>query len=276
MGQAKNDLRWQPIDTAPKNGTVIDLWVDGERLPNCYWGEAWQDPEDRRWLQQYAETRASAFPVDGEPTHWAKDVGPDQETAENANTYLIRVSPEHARALLTACELYMRIAMGQTKEIGAAFEGKNGEWQKQRDQGLDAACEHLKRILFPDLAPNAYYGIMSEQAGKAAHLCLEVFTTLRHRVNWTECPLKEGDFPGVSHDEPLLFPSGVTPRPQCAAESGEQPELAKSPYKLARSIEDIIGTNNLQEAENILRRWREELGTTGFIKSKKATENKKK
>lgn len=171
-------------------------------------------------------------------------------------TYLLRLSEKHAYAVQRALELYQRVAMGQTKEIGGEFEGKNGNWQRQRDQGLDAACEHLKRILFPDLEPNAYYGIMSEQAGKTAHLCHEVFTTLRHRISWTERPLKEGDFPGVSHDEPLLFPSGVTPRPQCAAESGEQPELAKSGYRLAREIEEILGTRDIKEAAEKLREWK--------------------
>lgn len=34
---------WQPIETAPKDGTVVDLWVvdqddpKGRRIPNAYW-----------------------------------------------------------------------------------------------------------------------------------------------------------------------------------------------------------------------------------------------
>ena len=35
-------MSWQPIETAPQDGTVIDLWVDygndgGQRIPDGYW-----------------------------------------------------------------------------------------------------------------------------------------------------------------------------------------------------------------------------------------------
>lgn len=56
---------WRPIDTAPKDGTFIDLWDGEERLANCCW-------QEDRWLQRCAES-SSRFPV-GEycaPTHWA-------------------------------------------------------------------------------------------------------------------------------------------------------------------------------------------------------------
>ena len=38
---------WQPIETAPKDGSDIDLWVEykdrGARVPNCGWYEgAWR------------------------------------------------------------------------------------------------------------------------------------------------------------------------------------------------------------------------------------------
>lgn len=30
---------WQPIETAPKDGTIVDLWVGeyGHRIANCQW-----------------------------------------------------------------------------------------------------------------------------------------------------------------------------------------------------------------------------------------------
>lgn len=28
---------WQPIDSAPRNGTVVDLWGNGGRYHNAFW-----------------------------------------------------------------------------------------------------------------------------------------------------------------------------------------------------------------------------------------------
>lgn len=63
-------MTWQTMDTAPKDGTVVDLWVDGERRADCYWriGEDFGESEDG-WCQMYAEA-SSSFAVLGVPTHW--------------------------------------------------------------------------------------------------------------------------------------------------------------------------------------------------------------
>ena len=73
-------MGWQPIETAPRDGTVIDLWADGERWPDCYWGKR------RYWSVDGDETKTSAWlmeppdwiwatmneriPCDVAPTHW--------------------------------------------------------------------------------------------------------------------------------------------------------------------------------------------------------------
>lgn len=52
-------MEWQPIKTAPKDGTKIDLWrvrleygtaetFDGERIPNAFWGEPYYG-NDRKY-----------------------------------------------------------------------------------------------------------------------------------------------------------------------------------------------------------------------------------
>jgi len=52
--------RWKPIATAPKEGTLVDLWHTGlrERVPNCQniegrWidalGQEWHQPNFTHW-----------------------------------------------------------------------------------------------------------------------------------------------------------------------------------------------------------------------------------
>lgn len=81
----KDEMGWRPIDTAPKDGTVIDLWVDwpdreGGRLANAKWtddhaskgkiGFDWIGP-DRFPLAAYvAKPKA---------THWMPLPSPPQE-----------------------------------------------------------------------------------------------------------------------------------------------------------------------------------------------------
>lgn len=172
--------------------------------------------------------------------------------------YTLRITSAHARAVLGALDLYMRIAMGQTKEIGSVFEGRNGSsWEDQRQAGLDQVCEQLKSILFPDLTPGGYYGIMNEKTGRDAHLCYEVHCSLRHRVTWTENPLPAGAMPSTWHDTPILFPSGVAPAPECIAEGGKQPELEFNGYKLHRAMSDLLGTHDIPEAIRKIAAWKE-------------------
>lgn len=50
-------MEWQPIESAPRDGTLVDLWhKDGFRLTDTWW-----DDEDEIWV--------CLFP-DGDFTHW--------------------------------------------------------------------------------------------------------------------------------------------------------------------------------------------------------------
>jgi len=62
--------QWQPIETAPKDGSQIDLWCEGklssERRPFCYWGELsdLSGKEGEGWMGVYRPYE------DFTPTHW--------------------------------------------------------------------------------------------------------------------------------------------------------------------------------------------------------------
>lgn len=41
-------MRWQPIQTAPRDGTDIDVWADGQRYPCASWQRPDGAPYDYR------------------------------------------------------------------------------------------------------------------------------------------------------------------------------------------------------------------------------------
>jgi hypothetical protein len=68
-------MTWKPIETAPKDGTSIDLWVvdakisHEKRVTGCHW-----DAEERGFCScEYYDGKTRRFRVElyyGEPTHW--------------------------------------------------------------------------------------------------------------------------------------------------------------------------------------------------------------
>lgn len=63
-------MQWQTIETAPTDGTVVDLWMagprnSGARRPDCWFagGKWWCDGLDRGDL-------GPEFYVGDVPTHW--------------------------------------------------------------------------------------------------------------------------------------------------------------------------------------------------------------
>lgn len=81
MSRESDTTQWQPIATAPKDGTVVDILVNGERVPDAYWsfsknadGSLHETAYDF-WAKkgQYAGM-GGVYPVGvgGEPTHWMR------------------------------------------------------------------------------------------------------------------------------------------------------------------------------------------------------------
>jgi hypothetical protein len=57
---------WQPIETAPKDGTVIDLWIPGwERFADCHWSKI----EPAGWTSDFGDVVLECT-GNTEPTHW--------------------------------------------------------------------------------------------------------------------------------------------------------------------------------------------------------------
>lgn len=75
---------WQPIETAPDDGSLVDLWIGNERVPNCFYrGEiyGWQ-------FISPTEGGEHGFPLDAffreeEITHW-RPLPEPPKASENA------------------------------------------------------------------------------------------------------------------------------------------------------------------------------------------------
>ena len=66
---------WQTMETAPKDGTEIDLWVHGARYPDAFWGT--DDIGEPAWIDDNAYVAAP-----DQPTHWMYPPGaPDTKVA---------------------------------------------------------------------------------------------------------------------------------------------------------------------------------------------------
>ena len=72
-------MEWKSIETAPRDGTVIDLWVVchgiGSRQANCKWWSAVDvcDPHTFEWFTYEKVDYGNYFEwvqFDGNPTHW--------------------------------------------------------------------------------------------------------------------------------------------------------------------------------------------------------------
>lgn len=74
-------MNWQPIETAPRNGTYVDLWVSGEfegRRADCYWGVPTHscgehgNSCDSEWHFADNDWIDATFnaPLNEVPTHW--------------------------------------------------------------------------------------------------------------------------------------------------------------------------------------------------------------
>jgi hypothetical protein len=61
---------WQPIETAPLDGTLVDLWVRGPRNPGARCPDCWY--ENGRWKHDHGRDGVGSpeFYVGDLPTHW--------------------------------------------------------------------------------------------------------------------------------------------------------------------------------------------------------------
>lgn len=70
-------MTWHDISTAPKDGTVIDLWCPagpknyaGRHADCWWWTPTWEGDGKPGWVVRYSETTDNCWTLDAEPSHW--------------------------------------------------------------------------------------------------------------------------------------------------------------------------------------------------------------
>lgn len=59
--------KWQPIETAPKDGSCLLLWLPDSATDTIVFGH-WDSDFGGCWYERHGSE--SAFPIDVEVTHW--------------------------------------------------------------------------------------------------------------------------------------------------------------------------------------------------------------
>lgn len=149
--------------------------------------------------------------------------------------------PEQARAISNALEFYARIRTGQINEIISMFRRSIPASVKVPAENLDEAeglLRQVKRLLFPDLSPDASYGIRSAP-DEASKTCYDIHQVIRHRLAWDEDPVSPEGFPEgfrtVHHDEP--WACGKLPLPKIEKTENSSSEDAGEVQKIEEVFE---------------------------------------
>lgn len=59
-------MSWQPMETAPKDETLVDLWLDGRRIVDRYWSRLHSSWAGTEWRGRHTVT---VIHYD-EPAYW--------------------------------------------------------------------------------------------------------------------------------------------------------------------------------------------------------------
>lgn len=78
----KNNYQWQPIETAPRDGSDV-LLTDGVNIENCYYNKEYKCSEGW-WVVSCSDNWGFACVHEAQPTHWMPLPKPPKEV-ENAD-----------------------------------------------------------------------------------------------------------------------------------------------------------------------------------------------
>jgi len=122
--------------------------------------------------------------------------------------YVLTLTPEQARVVSRACELFTRLHIGQLNELTwELLDLSRKDFCECRD-AAEPLLLMIRRLYFPDLIlPGASYGVGKNLVSDRAW---DVYQVIRHALAWQEHP--EG---GVTVDFHTPFSVANEPLPIC-------------------------------------------------------------
>jgi len=124
--------------------------------------------------------------------------------------YTLTVTRHQAGVIQDALEAYARLRMGQINTvITDAFLDRyaNKEYPGFTYDVVQQLCGELKKQIFPELFPGAYYGV-GAKVYPERDVAWDVHSVIRHRLAWDRLAdegKEKPDFYGVQYNQPMRF-----------------------------------------------------------------------
>ena len=115
--------------------------------------------------------------------------------------YKITLNEEQIGMIANALDLYSRLFAGQLKEISRVLIRRK-EFDVTR---ADNILNELKRLVFPELEGEAYYGIYAKQTDKVSKYGYDLYKQMMHLL------CKDSEFWNVNKEPFLMFASEQQP-----------------------------------------------------------------
>lgn len=119
----------------------------------------------------------------------------------------LEMNKEQAEVVRKACEFYMRINLGQFKEVVEPFLFKDEITPNDLNECRNL-LDRVKKIL-TGMEPGAFYSVNGDKTPENAKTAYDIYSVIRHFLAWKRQP--EGGF-GVDFYEPLRC--GKNPLPK--------------------------------------------------------------
>ena len=129
---------------------------------------------------------------------------------DQVKNYALTLNEEQAKAVAAACELMMRLALGQTMTLGELLHGVSvlptsrpyPEPTLIDMEELTHSVRHLTQVVTGTWQGNASWGIGSANVNERARVVHDVMQVIRHRLAWDANPA--GGWT-VNYDTPMKF-----------------------------------------------------------------------